>query len=355
MNKKVIKSILIFSSVVFILSFFITSLKTKPKENQVTTTAAQESNLMDSLLKEQSIKLSNNNMQDITMEEDYLNDFRYYIQKSNKIEKVEFEEVLTGYSDNIKFSTDLNYIKIMNDKKTQYFDISDEQIKGLKKLIDKSINTSFDTIKKAKEIKEVQISYKNKKKQIENIKEFNEKLHKKSSISEYKASKLMAEVKENFDINIKIDGYDIYAKTLGKTGLGIYHKDYAAYYEIDDTLYNYLCDVLFISKNDNESDEITSDEREYEWVQTIKVEDKVNDIKEELKGELKDELIRTLFGEIKEPVEFKEYEFKRYNLKLKGESKEQEIIVYENHIKINDKYYKINGADLIVDSVVNNI
>jgi hypothetical protein len=70
---------------------------------------------------------------------------------------------------------------------------------------------------------------------------------------------------------------------------------------------------------------------------------------------LKDELVRYLFREIKEPVEFKDYEFERYHLKLKGESKEQEMIIYENHIKIKDKYYKIKGADLIVDSVINNI
>ncbi|MEJ8553583.1 hypothetical protein [Tepidibacter sp. Z1-5] len=350
MNKKVIKSILIFSGIVFLLSFFITSLKTKPKEEQATTTTTQEVNLMNILLKEQNIMLSNKNIKDIKIEEDYLNDFKYYIQKSKKIEKAEFEEVLTGYSDDIKFSTDFNYIKIMKNNDTKYYEISDKEAKGLKSLIDKAINTSFDTIKKIQDIKEVQISYKDKQKKLENIKEFNDKIHKKSNISEYKASKLMDEVKENFDINIKLNGYEIYAKTLGKTGLGIYYKDYTAYYEIDDTLYNYLCDVLFISKDENESDEIG-----YEWIKTIKVEDKTNDIEEELEGELKDELVKYLFSEIKEPVEFKDYEFERYKLKLKGDSKEQDITVYENHIKIKDKYYKINGADLIVDSVVNNI
>ncbi|CAH2215136.1 hypothetical protein [Tepidibacter aestuarii] len=352
MNKKVIKSMLIFAGIAFLLTFFITSLMTKEKEEQeqVTTTLKQEVNLMNSLLKKQNIKLSNNNMKDITIEEDYLNDFKYYIQKSEKIEKADFDEVVIGSSDDIKFSTDFNYIKIMNNDDTQYFDISDKQTKGLQILIDKAINTSFDTIKKIQDINEVQISYKDKQKQIDNIKEFNGKIHKKSNISEYKASKLMDEVKENFDINIKLENYEIYAKTLGKTGLGIYYKDYTAYYEIDDSLYNYLCDILFISKNDNESDDAG-----YEWVQTIKVEDKINDIEEELEGELKDELVRYLFSEIKEPVEFKDYEFERYHLKLKGESKEQDITVYENHIKVNDKYYKINGADLIVDSVINNM
>ncbi len=350
MNKKVIKSILIFSGIVFLLSFFITSVKTKPKEEQTTSTLNQEVNLMNSLLKKQNITLSNKNIKDITIEEDYFNDFKYYIQKNKKIEKIEFDEILTGYADDIKFSTDFNYIKIMKDKDTQYFDISDEQTKGLKSLMDKAINTSFDTIKKVQDKMTVQISYKNKQKQIDNVKEFNDKIHKKSNISEYKASKLMDEVKENFDINIKLDDYEIYAKTLGKTGLGIYYKDYTAYYEIDDTLYNYLCDVLFIEKNSNESDDSG-----YDWVQTIKVEDKINDIQEELEGELKDELVRYLFREIKEPVEFKEYEFERYHLNLKGESKDQDITVYENHIKIKDKYYKINGADLIVDSVVNNM
>lgn len=351
MNKKVIKSILIFSSIVFLLSFFITSLKSKPKEEeQATTVTNQELNLMTSLSKKQDIILSNDNMKDITIENDYVSDFKYYIQKSKKIETVEFKEKLTGYSDDIKFSTDFRYIKIMNDKETQYFEMPQEEVKGLENFMNKAINTSFDAIKKVKDVKEVQISYKNKQKQIENIKEFNDKIHKKSNISEYKASKLMDEVKENFDINIKLDGYDVYIKTLGKTGLGIYYKDNKAYYEIDDSLYNYLCDVLFVSKNDNESDEVG-----YEWVQTIKVEDKVNDIEEDLQGELKDELVRYLFKEIKEPVEFKDYEFERYHLKLKGDSKEQDITVYENHVKIKDKYYKIKGADLIVDSVVNNM
>lgn len=351
MNKKFIKSILIFSAIIFLLSFFVTSLKTKPKEEeQVTTTTTQELNLMNSLLKTQNIILSNNNMKDIKIEKDYFNDFKYYIQKSKKIETIEFDEKVTGYSDDIKFSTDFNYIKIMKNKDTQYFEMPDKEIEGLENLINKAINTSFDAIKKVQDIKEVQISYKDKQKQIENIKEFNDKIHKKSNISEYKASKLMDEVKENFDINIKLDGYDIYIKTLGKTGLGIYYKDNKAYYEIDDSLYNYLCDVLFISKDDNESDKAG-----YEWVETIKVEDKTNDIEEELQGELKDELVSYLFKEIKEPVEFKDYEFERYKLKLKGESKEEDVTVYENHIKIKDKYYKINGADLIVDSVVNNI
>lgn len=350
MNKKVIKSMLIFAGIVFLISFLITILRTREKEEQATQAINQEVNLMKYLLKEQSIKLSDENIKDTTIEQDYFKDFKYYIEKSKKIEKVEFKEILTGYSDDIKFSTDYNYIKIVKGKETQYFDIEDEQTKELESLIDKATNTSFDTIKKINDIKEVQISYKNKQKQIVNIKEFNDKIHKKANISQYKASKLIDEVKENFDINIKLDNYEIYAKTLGKTGLGIYYKDYTAYYEIDDSLYNYLCDVLFVSKSNNESDEIG-----YEWVQTIKIQDKINDIEEELEGELKDELVRYLFREIKEPVEFKDYEFERYHLKLKGESKEQEMIIYENHIKIKDKYYKIKGADLIVDSVINNI
>ncbi|WFD10481.1 hypothetical protein [Tepidibacter hydrothermalis] len=350
MNKKVIKSILIFAGIIFLLSFFVTILNTKEKEEQATTATTQELNLMKSILKKENIILSDNNIKDITMEKDYLNDFKYYIQKSKKIEKVEFDEKVTGYSDDIKFSTDFNYIKIMKDQDAQYFDMPDKEIEGLENFMNKAINTSFDTIKKVQDIKEVQVSYKDKQKQIKNIKEFNDKIHKKSNISEYKASKLMDEVKENFDINIKLDGYEIYIKTLGKTGLGIYYKDYKAYYEIDDSLYNYLCDVLFVSKDDNESDEIG-----YEWIETIKVEDKTNDIEEELQGELKDELVRYLFSEIKEPVEFKDYEFERYHLKVKGKSKEEDITVYENHIKIKDKYYKIKGADLIVDSVVNNI
>jgi hypothetical protein len=349
-NKKVIKSMLIFAGIVFLISFLITILRTKEKEEQATQAINQEVNLMKYLLKEQSIKLSDENIKDITIEQDYFKDFKYYIEKSKKIEKVEFKEILTGYSDDIKFSTDCNYIKIVKGKETQYFDIEDEQTKELESLIDKATNTSFDTIKKINDIKEVQISYKNKQKQIVNIKEFNDKIHKKANISQYNASKLIDEVKDNFDINIKLDNYEIYAKTLGKTGLGIYYKDYTAYYEIDDSLYNYLCDVLFVSKSNNESDEIG-----YEWVQTIKIQDKINEIEEELEGELKDELVRYLFREIKEPVEFKDYEFERYHLKLKGESKEQEMIIYENHIKIKDKYYKIKGADLIVDSVINNI
>jgi hypothetical protein len=272
-NKKVIKSMLIFAGIVFLISFLITILRTKEKEEQATQAINQEVNLMKYLLKEQSIKLSDENIKDITIEQDYFKDFKYYIEKSKKIEKVEFKEILTGYSDDIKFSTDCNYIKIVKGKETQYFDIEDEQTKELESLIDKATNTSFDTIKKINDIKEVQISYKNKQKQIVNIKEFNDKIHKKANISQYNASKLIDEVKDNFDINIKLDNYEIYAKTLGKTGLGIYYKDYTAYYEIDDSLYNYLCDVLFVSKSNNESDEIG-----YEWVQTIKIQDKINEI-----------------------------------------------------------------------------
>ncbi|SHJ98441.1 hypothetical protein [Tepidibacter formicigenes] len=352
MDKRVIKSILLIGALIFIISFFITSFKTKDSSDESKEAInTKEVSLINELKKQKSIQISNKNLEDIDVEEEFYTDFKYYLGKLNKLDNsVEFNEVFTGKGDNIEFSTDFNYIKVTGYNKIDYFEIPSNEKEGIRNLFNKEIYTSFDSIKNYKNWDNVIAEYKDKKKEISNLKEFDEKIIKKRKISQYQASKMEEQVKDNFYITINAKEYEFYIQTIGKNAIGVYYKNYKSYYEIDNDFYNYLCDISFVAKKDNE---IEQEKSEYDWVQSIEIKDIVNNIDETFDGEQKDNILDSLFNkEIKE-VNFDKYEVKRYILKLKGNGKSEDITIYESYVYKNDKYYEIKNADLIIDSFLN--
>lgn len=356
MNKKAIKSILFAALLVFIVSFGITILSSKPSEdkNKTITANTKEVSLLNEFKKEKDIKISNEVLENIGVEIDFLSDFMYYLDKSKKTDKPsDFKEIFKGKGKNVEFSTDFKIIKIKNQNKEEYYKLPLEYEKDIEKLFNKEIYISFDAVKQYKTWNSVTIDYKDNSKEISKIKleDFNNKIIRKKALSEYQAARL-GEYDENFNITIKGNGYELNLQTIGSSAMGVYYKEYKAYYEIDEQLYNYLCDIFYISKEDR----IVSNEKkisEFDWVEKIEINDIVNKMDGEAENSDKDELLNSLFRDNMEKVKFDTYEVKRYSLKLIGNGKTEKITVYENHIQRNGDYYKIKNVDLIIDSFMN--
>ncbi len=356
MNKKVIKSILLLALGIFIISFFAASLKTKVEDNkkeEIDPAKVKESLLIDDLKKETTISLSNGILNEIEMEEDFITDFAYYLNRAKKIEKdSSFEEIFEGQGDTVKFSTDFKILKIKKEDKEEYWQIPSEDEEGLKKLLDQGIYTAFDCIKKVDTWETVKVEYKEKSKQISKFNDLNEKIKKKRTLSEYQASKLGKE-DGGFYITIKGKEYDIYLQTIGTNAIGIYYKNYKGYYEIEKDLYDYLCDIFYVAKEEREESISKENTNTYDWVEEIEIKDVVNKMDGSLDGKEKDDLLTALFSENMQEVKFDTYEVKRYSLNLKGKEKSEKITVYENHVEKNGVYYKVKNADLIIDSFMN--
>ncbi|SHH38112.1 hypothetical protein [Tepidibacter thalassicus] len=350
MDKKVIKSLMVIGLLIFIISFFITSFTTKEsdKAEETISTNTKKISLIDELKRQGNIQISNENLKYITVEDEFLDNFKYYLRKAEKLDKnVDFKCKFKGRAKDIEFFTDFNYLKISQNKRSEYYKFPSNDKKNIEKLFDKEIYTAFDAVKNYENWNTVVVEYSGKKKEISDLKKFNEQINKKRKISQYQATKIADEAEENFYITVKTDNYEFYIQTIGRNAIGVYYKDYKSYYEIDRDFYNYLCDICFVAKKKNK------EKSEYDWVENIQVKDIVNNIEETFEKEQKDDILNSLFNDDIKEVKFDKYEVKRYILRLNGKGNSEEIVIYENYVKKGGKYYKIKNADLIIDSFLN--
>ena len=347
MGKKNRRILIIVGVVIFAISFGITMMNSESEKKEKTQAVLkEESSLIKELGQSKDMNISGYFLENIKVKDDFLNDFIYYLNNSEKITtKVELEKLVYGNSKNLKFATDYKLVKLYTDDKAEYYKIKKEDEKDFKALIEKEIYTSFKVLKENTDWDEVNIQYRDKEKSLEkiNMKNLSNNVNFVANSPDYN----LDNDENNFNLTIKVKGKEIHAQTLKDNVVGIYYGDYKSYYQITPSLKKYLDDIFYVKTNNK-----TDINSEYSWVDSIDVEDVVNNVEDNFTGNKKEELIKNLFNTKLKPSKFDEFEVKRYKLRLKGASKSEAVVVYENFIFMNNTYYKIDNIGFTIDSIV---
>ena len=127
------------------------SKKESSGEDNSVKIQAQEDNrsLLKQLASKEKIYLSDQVVSDVRVDERLLEELRYSFEEVSKIRTpASYTSVYEGYSDDgLKFSTDLNVIRIYTVNKEAYYKIPVASKEEFKNILNKSIYTSFDFIK----------------------------------------------------------------------------------------------------------------------------------------------------------------------------------------------------------------
>ena len=266
-RRKVKKSVLVAISIV---SFFIiygvafylgTYLdnKDKPKVEVKEDESVDERPLMKQLSSKKKIYMSNGEIENIKVDETYWDDVKYELTKFSQVRKSEkFTPIYTGYSDDgIRFSTDLSLFRIYTVNQEVYYKIPVSEKTHFEKVLNGSIYTSFDFVKKYKTWKSVTISYNNQKKTIHKWKydDLAYKMSSKRIVGKIQPEKNKERSKYNFTIDIQGDNYTLKVETMGKDYVKISSNKGEAYYEVSIALYDYLRETIFkLPADDNDSE-----------------------------------------------------------------------------------------------------
>jgi len=205
--------------------------------------------LITQLKAENNVYISDSEIENIKIEESSWDEIKYLFTKFSKIRKPEkFTPVYSGYTDDgLKFSTDLNYLRIYTVKKEQYYKVPVDQKSDFEKALNESIYTSFDFIKQYKTWKNVTISYNNETKTIHKWKfdDLSYKMAAKRQVGKIQPEKSKERSDYNFTINIKGDNYEVTIETMSKDYVKIISGDLQAYYEVYTGLFEYIKDNVF--------------------------------------------------------------------------------------------------------------
>lgn len=149
---------------VYIASFtYFSNKENNSKDNAVKIEEPEDNrSLLKQLNEKEKIYLSDGIVSDVRVEEQLLEELRYSFEDISKIRKpASYESTYEGYSDDgLKFSTNLDVIRIYTVNEEEYYKIPVSSKNELKNILDKSIYTSFDFIKQYKTWKDVKIVYK---------------------------------------------------------------------------------------------------------------------------------------------------------------------------------------------------
>ena len=205
--------------------------------------------LINQLKSESKIYISDSEIQNIKIEESSWDEIKYIFTKFSKIRTPEkFTPIYNGYTDDgLKFSTDLNYLRVYTVKKEEYYKVPVEQKDYFKKALNESIYTSFDFVKQYKTWKNVKISYNNETKTIHKWK-YDDLVYKMSSkrvVGKVQPEKSKDRSKYNFTIDIQGEDYNLKIETMGPYYVKITSDKGLAYYEVSIALYDYLRDEIF--------------------------------------------------------------------------------------------------------------
>ena len=140
--------------IVYFASFMHFSKKESSGEDNSVKIQAQEDNrsLLKQLASKEKIYLSDQVVSDVRVDERLLEELRYSFEEVSKIRTPSsYTSIYEGYSDDgLKFSTDLNVIRIYTVNKEAYYKIPVASKEEFKNILNKSIYTSFDFIKQYK-------------------------------------------------------------------------------------------------------------------------------------------------------------------------------------------------------------
>ena len=175
-KRKVKKSVLVAMSIVVFfviygLAFYLGTYldnKDNPKVETKEDESVDERPLMKQLSSKKKIYMSNEQVENIKVDEIYWDEVKYEFTKFSQVRKSEkFTPIYTGYSDDgVRFSTDLNLFRIYTVNEEVYYKIPISEKTQFEKVLNGSIYTSFDFVKKYKTWKNVIISYGDEKKTI---------------------------------------------------------------------------------------------------------------------------------------------------------------------------------------------
>ena len=212
--------------------------KDKPKLESKEDEEIDNRPLMKQLSSKKKIYMSNEEVENIKVDEIYWDEVKYELTKFSKVRKSDkFTPIYTGYSDDgVRFSTDLNLFRIYTVNEEVYYKIPVSEKTRFEKVLSGSIYTSFDFVKKYKTWKNVSVSYNDQKKTIHKWKY--------DDLSKY-----------NFTIDIQGDNYTLKIETMGKDYVKISSDKGEAYYEVSIALYEYLREEIFKLPSDSDDSE----------------------------------------------------------------------------------------------------
>ncbi|MCC3864346.1 hypothetical protein K0040_08450 [Terrisporobacter petrolearius] len=236
---------------VYIISFTLFSNKDNSSKDNAVKIEEPEDNrsLLKQLEEKDKIYLSDGTVSDVRVDEQLLEELRYSFEDISKIRKpASYESTYEGYSDDgLKFSTNLDIIRIYTVNKEEYYKIPVASKDELKKILDKSIYTSFDFIKQYKTWKEVKITYKDTAKNLSKWKydDLANTMAAKRVVGKVQPEKSKERSKYNFRIEIKADNYEARVEVMGANYVQIESKGLNSYYEVHTALYDYIKDEVF--------------------------------------------------------------------------------------------------------------
>lgn len=245
-----VAGVILFFVVYFISFNLFSGMDNKDAENTVKVETEEDNrSLLRQLKEKDKIYLSDGLVSDIRVEEEILEELRYSFESISKIRKPEsYKATYEAYSDDgLKFSTDLNVIRIYTVNEEEYYKIPVASKEELKNILNKGIYTSFDFVKQYKTWNSVTITYNGKTKNLSKWKydDIANKMAAKRVVGKVQPEKSKERSKYNFVINIKADNYEAKIETMGDDYVKIEAKELSSYYEVYTGLYDYIKDEVF--------------------------------------------------------------------------------------------------------------
>ena len=239
-------------AVVYFLSFWWFSKEQGNAQKVEVNTQEQKEDtrsLLTQLRYKKKIYLSDGTVSNIRVEEDYWDELDYILAELKEVRTPEsYKEVYSGYSDDgIKFSTDLNYLRIYTVNQESYYKIPVDSKEEFTNVLNKSIYTSFGFITQYKNWESVSITYGEKTKKIHKWKydDLSYKMASKRIVGKVQPEKSKERSEYNFTIAIKIKGQDITVETMGEDYVKITSHKLQSYYEVHNALYEYIKNDIF--------------------------------------------------------------------------------------------------------------
>lgn len=242
---------------IYIIGFFAASkIDTKEEDNKL----VREENVADSTLpllsqleSSRKVYISDKKTDtNIKIEKDRWTDYKYYFNEFSRVRNaISFEPTYSGYSSNgIKFSTDLDFLKVYTVEKEEFYKIPVSQKKDFEKVINESIYTSFDFAINDKKWKSVHISKGQDVKNIHKWKYNNlvSKMRYKRHVGKVQPEKARDKSKYNYSVYIDGEGFSIRIDTMGPNYIKIIsgkNGEYVAYYEVYNDMYKCIKENIF--------------------------------------------------------------------------------------------------------------
>lgn len=255
-KRKIKKSVFLVAAIILFFGVYIFSFtlfsntQSSIKDSAVKIEESEDNrSLLKQLKEKDKIYLSDGIVSDVRVDDQLLEELIYSFEEISKIRKpASYESIYEGYSDDgIKFSTNLDVIRIYTVNKEEYYKIPISSKDELEKLLNKSIYTSFDFIKQYKTWKKVEITYKDTTKNLSKWKydDLANTMAAKRIVGKIQPEKSKERSKYNFVIEIKADNYEAKVEVMGPNYVKIQSKNLSSYYEIHTALYDYIKDNIF--------------------------------------------------------------------------------------------------------------